>query len=435
MNKNKKRGLGINMKNKQVKRNKSEGVNLYSKQLDRGLKTAQERIELLNNILYTKEGYQDSFFEELCDQDARIKSSALSRKGDKQDKTKRINLFPTSKQPQSCDIYECKQIEKMADYILRAPDQPRMNKQQEYSFYDKVGFDRLIKKEKLYQGVLDNMLGEDGEDAPEGFLDMLGEVNTFPDKVHFSKERIDNLKYIDKEKKMAFLKRIGENYKCDKTQEIFKKDLKDPELKYVADLQLQIDNIKKKMKNGELKTSRWMITNILKSLKDSQIEYKECIKGTILFKSLLKDSTEIDYDEIDLFDKSHVLALINVPTQQISPENNLSLVLYDLELLISKIEIKDEDANIVKMYRSGVSQEDIAIELGISQQSVNQTLSKLANRVMQEHELAYEDWYYLNKVKGMYKKCSRCREVKLQSKFKKDTSKIDGLRYNCKKCE
>lgn len=425
-----------NNKNKQ----EEYGVNVFTKQLDRNLETAKERIELLNSILYTPDGYPVGFFEDLFDQDARLE--ALKDKDGNKDKgenkKKYINLFPTSTQPLSHDIYECKQLERMADYILTAEDQPRLDKQQEYNFYDEDGFKRLLRKERLYEDIIANMnthVNKENELTTGDALDILQSNNQCTAKVHFSKKRIKRAKYINQETKMAFLKRIGENYKCDNKTKIYKKDLKDKDLKYVAELEEEIEKTKRGIKQGKFVNQRWLATSIIMSLKDAQVKYKDYKKGTIVFKNPLKDSGRVDYDVLDFFDKEHVLALINMPEKQITDDNDLSLVLYDLEVLMKDIKVREEDVDIVSLYRKGVSQEEIAKELNIAQQNVNQVLSKLADNVIQEYERVYEDWYYLNKVKGKYKKCSKCGEIKLNNKFGKDSRNSDGVKSICKKCD
>lgn len=414
--------------------NKRVGIYDFTSQLDYSLKTANERIGLLNNILYTDKGYPVEFFEDLFDQDARESANKSKSK----DRKKYVNILPTTKQYLSFDIYECKQLEKFADYILKSLDQPRMDKQQEYTFYNERDFKRLIGKEDLYQNNLDKMRknSESVDECDEGTgMAILGEMTSFPGRKNFSSKRIVRASYIAEDAKMAYLKRIGENYVTDNRQRITKSDLSDPELEYVKECETQIEKIRNRMADGKNNNKRWVYTSIIKSLTDSQIQYKDCKKGTIYFKDVLKGSTVIDYDEFDFFNKNHVLALLNMPVRQIAPDDDLSLVLYDLELLMNNIEIREEDLDIVNKYRGGISQDDIVKELGVSQQNVSQIINKLSDNVIQEYENIYEDWYYLDRVKGKYKKCSKCGEIKLHNKFRKDALKIDGLRYNCRQCD
>lgn len=412
---------------------KENPMRKYTNQMDYSLKTASERIELLNSILCDDNGHSVKFFEDMFDQDER--ESTNKSKSHKEDKRKFVSLLPTCSNALSEDIYECKQIERMADYILKAEDQPRMDKQQEYNFYNKTEFDRLLKKEDLYQEKLDSM-NKNGDDFDEGSaLAYLGGLASYPGKVHFSKKRVLKARYIDDETKMAYLERVGDNYNLDDSVKITKRDLKDPELLYVKECDDQIKRISGRLKYKRNDKQRWIYTGMIRSLKDAQLEYKKYKKGTISFKQPLRGSTVTDYDEIDMFQKSHVLALLNMSPRKITAEDDLSLILYDLELILKDITVREEDFEIVEMYRKGFSQDDIVEELGVAQQNVNQVLSKLANSVMCEYEDKYEDWYYLDRVKGKYKTCSKCGEVKLTSKFRKESKVNDGLRNSCKKCD
>lgn len=425
-----------NNKNKNKIHSKQD-IYAFTSQLDYNIETASERIELLNSILYTDEGYQAEFFENLFDQDARIKANALKREGEVQDKTRRINLFPTTKQPLSHDIYECKQLEYMGTYILTAPDQPRMDRQQEYNFYDEESFKKLIEKEQSYHEMMDkiNRKSDNGDLCVSDILAKIEADSPDVQKGYFSKKRIDKLEYIDNEGKMAYLKRLDNNYKFDGVQRITKKDLKDKDLAYIIPYQEQIDKNRKILKRRCSRAKRRYCIKSIQILKYHQILYKDSKKGTIYFKNPLKDSTKTDYDQVDFFDKSHVLALINMPKRQITDDSDLSIVLHDLEVLMKNIKIREEDIEVVKLYRNGLSQEEIAVELRVSQQNVSQIVNRLADSVIQEYERVYEDWYYLDRVKGKYKKCSKCGEVKIHSKFGKDNRISDGLKSFCKKCD
>ena len=59
-------------------------------------------------------------------------------------------------------------------------------------------------------------------------------------------------------------------------------------------------------------------------------------------------------------------------------------------------------------------------------------MDTIINMIIKQYEEDYEDWYYLNIRKGNYKKCNRCGEIKLVSRFDKNGKK--GLLSICKKC-
>ena len=93
---------------------------------------------------------------------------------------------------------------------------------------------------------------------------------------------------------------------------------------------------------------------------------------------------------------------------------DLGILIYDLSQLLKHIKMSKQDKKILKMWRQdALTQFDIAKGLNITQQHVASTLNKIAIRVVNVFEVKYEDWYYLNLVKGRYKKCSCCGGIKL----------------------
>ena len=59
---------------------------------------------------------------------------------------------------------------------------------------------------------------------------------------------------------------------------------------------------------------------------------------------------------------------------------------------------------------------------------------KALHDFINEYEKQYTDWYYLNKVKGTYKKCCRCGEIKLVQEFDVDKNLKSGIKSACKEC-
>ena len=62
--------------------------------------------------------------------------------------------------------------------------------------------------------------------------------------------------------------------------------------------------------------------------------------------------------------------------------------------------------------------------------------NKIPNILASYAEDEYLDWYYLEKEKGKYKKCSKCGEIKLAHNkyFSKNNTSKDGFYSICKKC-
>ena len=84
-------------------------------------------------------------------------------------------------------------------------------------------------------------------------------------------------------------------------------------------------------------------------------------------------------------------------------------------------------------------QEKIQMEFGIKH-SVEYISSlwrnKIPKLIASEAEDRLLNWYFLNEMKGKYKKCSRCGEIKLAHNkyFSKNKTSKDGFYSICKKC-
>lgn len=173
-----------------------------------------------------------------------------------------------------------------------------------------------------------------------------------------------------------------------------------------------------------------MLNRNRKLLEDDMLDVKISKERPIIWKSPLKDSgNEIDWDYLDMFDPEHVKPLLQVyKDMDISSD-----MLITRDSLLEKVKLTDRQNEILRLWRKDVTQQDIADYLGISRQVVIKQLDKIVKQVINAYEKEYEEnYYYLNVVKGKYKKCSKCGEIKLIQRFDKNGKK--GYRSNCKAC-
>ncbi len=310
-----------------------------------------------------------------------------------------------------------KMLEKVADYILFSPDGERITKKTKYNFYTSKQLKANMKKEISLEKMV-----EEAED----------ETNKF---------NVDPKIY---DAVIPFIVGVDNDYKKYKKvikQYITKKDLRDPELQCVRDYQELILLVRKLLKwlkkhNKDVAMQR-RLRFILRELKADQVLAKDMIKGTIYFKRLSPESTVIDYDQFDFFDEQHVMALLKCPPVE-NLMTDLGCLVYDLNRLLEKCELNKLDWDVLTLYRQeDITTIDIAEKLGIKQPFVIATLKKICNRVIDAYEEQMEDWYYLNVVKGKYKKCSKCGEIKIANErnFSPDARNKDGLQSTCKKCD
>lgn len=374
---------------------KLDGKTIYyfKKQLDYNLKQS-DRISLINKILLTQhtgdKSLPDRYFEEFTS-----------------DGYYKVNLSSDDSISENNNVWQ--EIDKMTNYILFSPDAPRITKKTKYNFYT---------ENKLRQKM-----------GKEISIDEMVE-NTYQD----SDNELDSNVY---DETINFLLQKGSNYKKQVKQRVTSDDLIDPGLEPVKNYQDYINSLREKLeglrKEDKNKVLRKKIMKILEEVKADQIMCKDRIKGTIYFKQVMPDSTVIDYDQFDFFDKKHVLNLLKcVPKGLI---HDLGCLVYDLNKLLKDIELDYTECDILNLYRN----EDafigsIAKALKVEPSFVTATINKIIKKIVDRYEEIYEDWYYLNKVKGKYKCCSKCRKIKLIQNFDKDESKKDGLRPDCKKC-
>lgn len=374
---------------------KIDGKTIYdfTKQLDYSEDlTQKDRIKLVYDILY-KDGYIDKFFEDFFSyyyNPHLTKEDCLSHQH---------NVF--------------QELDKMANYILYSPDGERITKKTKYNFYTENRFQKELHKELS----IDKMV-EDVEEMSEDEID----TNVYDEVIDF-------------------LIRKGENYKKSKKQKITKKDLKDKELKCVQEYQDYINYAKIELdrlrEEGKDYPKQKRLARILKEVKKDQLLAKDLIKGTIYFKDVLPDTTEIDYDQFDFFDKEHVMALLKCPPIE-DLLSDKGCLIYDLNRLLEKCNLSPADWEILRLYREeDLSLTDIANKLNVKQPFVSATLNKICNKIIDVYEAIYEDWYYLNIVKGKYKKCSKCGEIKIANErnFGKHPNTKDGLQSICKICD
>jgi hypothetical protein len=387
---------------------KIDGKTIYdfSNKLDYTL-NQQDRIKLVNNILNTQTVGEntklpDAYFEEYFEQRDLVNGIDTSH----------IKLCATTKDNLSSSNNVCKELEKMADYILFAPDGERINKKMKYNFYTEEDYNRKLKKEKSLIEQANNYVNE------------------------------NNIKDCTEDEAIDFLINSGKNYKKSIKQKITMKDLNDKELYCLRDyeklliwLKQQLHNENKKDAKEHDSKRRFFYGNQIGEIKKEQKLCKDMIKRTIYFKQPLSDSTVIDYEQFDFFDKEHVMALLKInPRTDLT--SDLACLTQDLNNLLKKCNLNTNELKVLDMWRiEDSTQESIASYLKITQQLVSAMLNRICWKVINQYEKEYEDWYYLNVVKGKYKKCRCCNEVKLTNKFGKDERNKDSLKSYCRECE
>ena len=185
----------------------------------------------------------------------------------------------------------------------------------------------------------------------------------------------------------------------------------------------------------KVKTSSDVYKFVLKHLpltSDDMLNVKLQRERAIKWKSPLRDSgNEIDWDYLDMFDKDHVKALLAIP-KDMEVASDLYMT---RDILVENAGLTDTQMSILELWKKDRTLQSIANALGMSHSNVKKHLDKIVNKVINQYEKEYEEnHYYLNVVKGKYKKCTHCGEVKLISRFGNDSKGTYGKKSKCKEC-
>ena len=169
----------------------------------------------------------------------------------------------------------------------------------------------------------------------------------------------------------------------------------------------------------------------VKTLKNDFLDAIEKKERAIVFKAPLPDEGCPEWDMFDETDPEHVKAALRVNRGN-DMQDELSVIIRDLEITVGQCEWTDRQKRILELLKTDIPLIQIAEEVNLNSSDLNQEYNRICKRIVDKNYEKIEDWYYLNIRYGSYKKCSKCKEVKLISKFNKN-----GKYYfsKCKECQ
>ena len=268
------------------------------------------------------------------------------------------------------------------------------------------------------------------------------------------------------------------NYKKKKKQIITSKDIKNSEiLQDYQEFRKKLINIKR---NNQLESKDlYELNKALGGLRDDMIFIKDMENGTIYFKSPLLDSGDSkssifvhdtwDFHEkrysddelvCDFFDPNHYDTILKIlPFRTLS--DNLKTIYKRFEMLEVYLELSDDKKQMLDVLKEGKSVKyeklfykstvrrdliknnkeavydlkSLKKKLGWTYDKTKKTFYKLQEDCYSAFiEMYEEEFYYMYMVKGKYKKCSKCGDIKLVQRFDLNKDSKDGYRNICKKC-
>lgn len=242
---------------------------------------------------------------------------------------------------------------------------------------------------------------------------------------------------------------------------ITKKDLE--EIPPLRDLRQAIESWEARLKTAEGK-DRFIIKKALIEMRKDQYIIKNCFRQPVTLNKFIKSNYSIPLeDKTCLFDDDgypipegislmdpKVCEAILCNYSRLKQESydrfdgDTWYLVYDFELLCEKaLEKYPLYMRLVECKIDGMQNIDIQAQLQLEfgiKHSVEYISSLWRNKIPKLIASAAEDqylgWYYLNKEKGKYKKCSRCGQIKLAHNkyFSKNKTSKDGFYSICKDC-
>lgn len=360
------------------------------------LNTCEDRIAFVNEVLemYKVDGveFYHEYFDEVYDQER--KHSKIDLVIDKSKSTYTTSNIASS-------------LELIANYILAVDDVD-----------DKVNY-KIYTSEELFKRACQEFNVINDVAKANGGLDMKYEEE--------GNKGVEAFPFFQ----------LPKNYKKVKDLKLEKEDLeKYPPMKDYYEFYNYLKEESKRLwgtKNlsKEDMVRRGKIKKLLPEIKKDMMDAKKQLQMPIVWKSPLKDNGGADYDLLDMFDKEVVKELLRVH-KGVDLQDDLSCILVDLENLINKIEFTDKQRKVLELWSNGLATGEISKKLNVKPNTVVSCLNGVVDLIVKQYEKEYEEWYYLNIRKGVYKKCSKCGEVKLVSQF--DKKGKQGLQSRCKKC-
>lgn len=384
----------------------------FSRALDYKL-NANERLELVEDILSTDKATE--YFAEVFTQETNNKVKLEL-------KAKEDSLYS--------DSNIAKELSKMADYILFAN---KDEKDVEYKIYkDEQLFNKMIKEQSLET---------DSQEETDNIIHFLLSSNKNYKKaveqviIKEDIESIDELKDYDKMlqsityrlKKISLVEKL-----FSKTNRFTKLEmLTEADIELLHNFNLELEELTLELYKT-LERSKEQLKKQSALIKQDMLDIKDSKLGTIYFKQPLADSTQVDYDQFEWTNKTHIKELLKVHNRDL--QTDLGCLVVDLDNLIRDAKLSNRDSNILNLYREGLTLEAIGNRYSLSKQMIEHIVNRIINNIINTYNKQYQDWYYLNIEKGTYKTCSKCGEVKLISNFATDKKMKDGHKNKCKAC-
>lgn len=303
----------------------------------------------------------------------------------------------------------CKQLERIADYLLYADNKEKQkdNYGEELDIVNSSDEDKNKKKELLTENIA---LAQEGSN-----------------KVHqhklYRKVKVTN----EDREQYPELRDTGELIK---------------RLKKMIDT--GVDSNGNPIGEEAMKKIRWYLIDIRKD----EVAMKEMLKGYIRFKRLSPEGGEDNYSGFSFDNVNHVRAILDNYSElkQSSFDDthgDLKIILEVFEEIVDRADLEEYLFDVIIMKIDGLSRREIVKnireghDLDLSESRISQiTKNVIPEIIVETYKKSYEDWVYTFVIKGIYKTCSKCGVTKLaDSKYFSPHKKGKyGLHSYCRSC-
>jgi hypothetical protein len=417
-------------------RGKIDGIGVFEvkDRLDYSLRTTQERIDLLNEILSDPKII--NFFEAVTEQ--------------KFNKTKNISAFKIclSTTNDLCEHTNINRLlEQMANYLIYAPDAPKLYEKTQYKFFDLFSFQNKLNRELSLDVHQNQRYGKVSKDMKD--LNSVGDIVENDNRLNFLLLK----KNFIKEKKITITK---EDIEKDSTG-ILK--AYNEAINSLLMLRRQIRSDPKNVKNILTKNQIYIIMNT------KNINIEKINNGKLVNRSLMFIDRNIGYLRADIKTaKEQIFGIINLNCKNSIPYNSnllnanyndeetikaiislgdrnlmndYGLLAYDIKNMADQLELDEKQKEIIKLLGLDYSYTKIGKQIGdYSKQDIYGFYKGIVKKIIKQNQNNWVEYIYINYVKGKYKTCKTCKETKLIKHFNKNNTKTspDGYRPSCSQC-
>jgi hypothetical protein len=329
-------------------------------------------------------------------------------------------------------------LEKLADYLLYADNKEQRQKTNKHK--DERG---ILSRSQIERNARKETLTDD-----LSYFEKSNE-NLYNQSFYTKEKRFKNKMQCNEEKP----KKRKAKQKNRESKKVTKEDLeKYPVLK---DQNEAIQKLKKEVETGldshgqtlseeQLRKKRWLMIE----LKKDQVAYKDTMKKYVNAKSVINPTKNGNFDinfrdqeviEFLFYEYSHL-------KQQCFDDltGDLKHVLMDFEQLVDATPFSEIVKEVFILKIDGLSRDQIIKELEhkyeitFSKQHISTLIrNTIPKKIIDTFSKKLEDWYYLEIVKGTYKTCLNCGQIKLANEnyFRRESKGKYGVRATCKICD